>query len=208
MSASNTGRNVVHYTGNPNQDKHAANKYYVDYKSFSIGDLKQSTRSTDHYGWLICNGQAISRTEYSELFAIIGTAFGVGDGSTTFNVPDARGRVIGTIGTGTGLTARTLGQSTGAETHTLTTSEMPSHSHSITDPGHTHSYVNNVNNANVNNLTTQDGVADDADLVQTTGSSTTGITINSTGGGGAHNNMQPTLFAANVFIYAKTVLAN
>jgi len=207
MSASNTGRNVVHFTGTPNQDKHAANKYYVDYKSFSIGDLKQSTRTADHYGWLICNGQAISRTEYSELFAIIATSFGVGDGSTTFNVPDARGRVIGTIGTGTGLTARTLGQSTGAETHTLTVSEIPSHSHSITDPGHSHTYINQIGDQNTDNAFATEMAADQHDYDQTTGTSTTGITINSTGGGGAHNNMQPTLFAANVFIYAKTVLA-
>ena len=201
MSASNTGRNVVHYTGTPNQDKHAANKYYVDYKSFSIGDLKQSTRNTDHYGWLICNGQAISRTEYSELFAIIGTSFGVGNGSTTFNVPDARGRVIGTIGTGTGLTARTLGQSTGAETHTLTTSEMPSHTHTSNAVGNTLGLFTQ------NGLGTQAGGLDNTSGEPNLMQSPVALTIDSTGGGGSHNNMQPTLFAANVFIYAKTVLA-
>lgn len=168
-----------------------------------MGDIKYSCQESDHGCWLLCDGRSISRTEYSDLFEAIGTAFGVGNGSTTFNIPDARGRVLGAIGSGTGLTPRNLGDTVGAETHTLTTSEMPSHSHGVTDPGHAHSYSNNLNDQGVNTLTTQDSAADNADLGQTTGSSTTGITINNTGGGGAHNNMQPTEFIGNVFIFAK-----
>jgi microcystin-dependent protein len=168
-----------------------------------MGDIKYSCQESDHGCWLLCDGRSISRTEYSDLFEAIGTAFGVGNGSTTFNIPDARGRVLGAIGSGTGLTPRNLGDTVGAETHTLTTSEMPSHSHGVTDPGHAHSYSNNLNDQGVNTLTTQDSAADNADLGQTTGSSTTGITIDNTGGGGAHNNMQPTEFIGNVFIFAK-----
>jgi microcystin-dependent protein len=78
---------------------------------------------------------------------------------------------------------------------------MPSHSHTITDPGHTHSYTNNTNDQGVHTVTTQDTAADQADLGQTTSSSTTGITIDANGGGVAHNNMQPTLFIGNVFVY-------
>ena len=78
---------------------------------------------------------------------------------------------------------------------------MPSHNHGVTDPGHTHSYSNTPNDQNVSALIGEQA-ADQADASQTTGSSTTGITIQNTGGGGAHNNMQPTLFAANVFIFA------
>ena len=168
-----------------------------------MGDIKYSCQESDHGCWLLCDGRSISRTEYSDLFEAIGTAFGVGNGSTTFNIPDARGRVLGAIGSGTGLTPRSLGDTVGAETHTLTTSEMPSHSHGVTDPGHAHSYVNNTNDQNTDNAFASETAADQADLAQTTGSSTTGITINNTGGGGAHNNMQPTEFIGNVFIFAK-----
>ncbi len=166
------------------------------------GDIKYSILSDDHHGWLKCDGRAISREFYSQLFDTIGTSFGSGDGSTTFNLPDCRGRVLGVLGQGSGLTNRTIGNLVGAETHTLTISEMPSHNHSITDPGHTHSYINNTNNQNTDNAFASETAADDADLSKTTGSSTTGITINNTGGGDAHNNMQPTIFMTNIFIFA------
>jgi microcystin-dependent protein len=170
-------------------------------KPSHAGDIKYSIKNTDHDGWLICDGRNVSRSIYHELFNVIGTSFGSGDGSTTFTLPDCRGRVIGALGSGTGLTARTLGTSVGAETHTLAISEMPSHTHGITDPGHTHSYVNNTNNQSTDNAFATQTSADDSDLAATTGSSTTGITVNSAGGGNAHNNMQPTIFMAHVFIY-------
>lgn len=172
-----------------------------------MGDIKYSCQESDHGGWLLCDGRSLSRTEYSELFEKIGTAFGSSSG-TTFNLPDARGRVLGAIGSGSGLTTRSLGDTVGAETHTLTTSEMPSHNHGITDPGHTHSYINNTNNQNTDNALATETAADDADLTKTTGSSTTGITINNTGGGDAHNNMQPTEFIGNVFIFAQYIEYN
>jgi microcystin-dependent protein len=78
---------------------------------------------------------------------------------------------------------------------------MPVHSHGVTDPGHTHSYTNNTNDQTVSALPGE-VAADQTDLTATTVSSTTGITINNAGGGGAHNNMQPTLFIGNTFIFA------
>jgi microcystin-dependent protein len=88
-------------------------------------------------GWLLCAGQAVSRTAYAALFAVVGTTFGAGDGSTTFNVPDLRGRVPAgkddmngsaasrvTSG-GSGIAGATLGASGGAETVTLTAAQLP-----------------------------------------------------------------------------------
>src|SRR3990167_10544352 len=99
--------------------------------------------STPPNGWLLCNGDAISRTTYAPLFSHIGTAFGVGDGSTTFNVPDLRGRAPIGAGTGSGLTARTLAANVGTETVTISTAELASHthvqnSHNHTQDAHTH----------------------------------------------------------------------
>lgn len=88
-------------------------------------------------GWLLCNGQAVSRTAYADLFAVIGTTYGAGDGSTTFNLPDLRGRFplgqdnMGGVSadTVTNAQADVLGGTEGEENHTLTVDEMPNHTH-------------------------------------------------------------------------------
>jgi microcystin-dependent protein len=122
-------------------------------------------------GWLICDGSAVSRTTYATLFALISTTYGVGNGSTTFNLPNLKGRVI------VGFNAAesefdSLGETGGAKTHTLTTNEIPSH---------THSYI-----------FTNDG----SDGYYNTAGATHAIdnqaaTTGATGGGQAHNNLQP-----------------
>lgn len=89
--------------------------------------------------WLLCYGQAISRTTYANLFSALGTAYGVGNGSTTFNVPDLRGRVpLGKDDMGgasadrvTASEADNLGESEGAEDHVLTEAELASHKHEL-----------------------------------------------------------------------------
>ena len=142
-------------------------------------------------GYLLCYGQAISRTTYSRLFSAIGTTYGVGDGSTTFNIPDARGRVIAgkdnmggssanrlTNQSG-GLNGDTLGAVGGAETHTLATTEIPAHSHPVGYGG-----------AVAVNYGSQVGVRVD-------GANNT----SNTGGGGAHNNVQPTLILNKIIAY-------
>ena len=80
-------------------------------------------------GYLVCNGDAVSRSTYSVLFGLLGTNYGAGNSTTTFNLPDLRGRAPIGVGTGTGLTARALADTTGTETHALTEAQMPSHSH-------------------------------------------------------------------------------
>lgn len=79
-------------------------------------------------GWLLCDGAAVSRATYADLFALIGTTYGAGDGTSTFNVPNLKGRVaVGRDATQTEFDV--LGETGGAKTHTLTSAEMPSHSH-------------------------------------------------------------------------------
>ena len=63
-----------------------------------IGDIKASTKTANHGNWILCNGQAVSRSTYSDLFEIIGTSFGEGNGVTTFNVPDYRGKFLRGLG--------------------------------------------------------------------------------------------------------------
>lgn len=86
-------------------------------------------------GFVLCDGSAISRTTYANLFAILGTTWGAGNGTTTFNVPDLRGRAPIGAGTGSGLTARTLGANVGAETANIAhTHTVTAHNHQVTAP--------------------------------------------------------------------------
>lgn len=164
-------------------------------------------------GWLLCDGTAVSRTTYASLFTAIGTNFGVGNGSTTFNLPDLRGRSPIGAGTGSGLTARTLGTNYGAETHTLSTSELPSHTHSNTVSGgstgamsanasHSHSatksYWHNSGSAPYTfaggaSAIGLDTPTTDSKNLDHTHTFTPSISNASAGSGGAHANLHPVL---------------
>lgn len=131
-------------------------------------------------GYLLCYGQAVSRTTYADLFAVLSTTYGVGDGSTTFNLPDMRGRVpLGQDDMGgssanvvTAAAADTLGSTGGAETHTLSTGEMPAHTHNITlESSNTLGNYQPHRSGYTGTTYTQD--------------------TSSTGSSSAHNNMQP-----------------
>lgn len=100
-----------------------------------VGSVISYAGSSAPAGWLLCLGQAVSRTAYAELFAVIGTTYGSGDGSTTFRIPDGRGRgPMGYDGSDTSFDA--MGKTGGAKTHTLAVDEMPVHTH--TQNAHTH----------------------------------------------------------------------
>jgi microcystin-dependent protein len=175
--------------------------------SVPIGGVLPYTGTTaPNSNFVLPYGQAISRTTYSSYFSLVSTTFGSGDGSTTFNVPDLRGRVVaGADGMGGSSAGRltdavagidALGDAGGAQSHTLSTSEMPAHSHGVTDPGHNHGFSNNPFYGGSQTSTPASGGSvshpSNSQTVSIT-SNTTGISIQNNGGGGAHNNVQPTI---------------
>ena len=94
-----------------------------------IGTIVPFGSDTFPENWLLCDGSAVSRTTYQDLFNIIGTTYGAGDGFTTFNLPDLRGRV--SVGKSSDTEFDTLGETGGEKKHTLTIDEMPSHTHEL-----------------------------------------------------------------------------
>lgn len=97
-----------------------------------VGTMLEFAGTTPPDKYLLCDGQAVSRTDYAELFAIIGTMYGEGDGTTTFNVPDHKGRSA--IGLNTDDSDfDTLGKKGGSKTHTQTTEELATHRHNFAD---------------------------------------------------------------------------
>lgn len=131
--------------------------------------------------WLVCDGSSLLRADYPDLFAVIGTAYGASDVSH-FNIPDLRGITL--IGQGGGYT---LATQVGEATHTLTGAEMPGHTH--TDVGHVHTEITAI--AAIGAAITGVPVPSAIPGVGVTGSGSASLT--STGGDGAHNNMQPSL---------------
>lgn len=159
----------------------------------TVWDFAGSSAPT---GWLLCDGSAISRTTYAALFTAVGTTYGVGNGTTTFNIPDCRGRV--SVGkddmggssanrmtlAGSGITGTTLGSAGGEETHVMLNAEMPNHRHAISFTSQPPSTLTTVQGG---------GIIDVASSTHThtiTGNSN-GVTAISSGA--AHQNTQPSI---------------
>lgn len=172
------------------------------FATFPAGSVIAYAGTTAPAGWLLCQGQAISRTTYATLFGVVGTAYGAGNGSTTFNVPDLRGRTVAgkddmggaaanrLTGTDGGVDGLTLGAAGGAETHQLTELQMPLHGHpwyssyttqTTFQSKSTGGFPHSNNSAGVRNAYTG------------TPAAAQGQQIGGTGGNAAHNNVQPTL---------------
>lgn len=182
------GDALIINTSNP---KNAITKAMIDdisptYPGIEVGDYKRRAVSySPGLGWLLCDGQAVSRTTYSLLFNVIGTTFGVGDGSTTFNLPNATGRVSVTAGSGAGLTNRFVGDVFGEERTTLTEAQMPAHTHD-----YTYQYKQQEAPYGNQNRTVWEFVVNRT------------RTTTSAGGGQSHNNLQPSIVDGFLFIYA------
>lgn len=147
-------------------------------------------------GYLLCDGSAVSQATYADLFAVIGLTYG-DPGGGNFNLPDFCGRMVVGRGTGSGLTARALADSDGAETVTLDAATLGTHAHGITDPGHFHGGSGALNRlANGAGASTGWPTGTGATVGDTSfnnGDNDTTPAFANTGGGGSHNNMQPSL---------------
>lgn len=154
-----------------------------------VGSIFPYAGATAPTNYLLCYGQAISRATYSVLFSILSTTYGVGDGSTTFNLPDLRGRVIAALDNLGGVSANvvtdtdadTRGGTDGEEDHTLTTAEMPSHTHDLAGNVVITSIDENVSGWSSSGTPYANRSATEA-----------------TGGGTSHNTMQPTIFMSYI----------
>ena len=161
-----------------------------------IGEIQMFGFNFAPRGWATCDGQLLPIAQNSALFSLLGTTYG-GDGRTTFGLPDLRGRVAIHMGQGPGLSNRTIGSRSGSESETLGVNQIPSHSHvassvanAVTPAGNSNDAAGNfwADDAGVSSGTYHTGPANatmDAAAITTS--------VQSTGGGQAHNNMQPYL---------------
>ena len=182
--------------------KEKFNKLIDDLNNEGVGDTFPIGAITEYpvsesvpNNWLLCNGQAVSRIEYEELFEILGTTWGTGDGSTTFNLPNRAGLIAIGAGTHTDTNGDSktfvLGQEYGEYEHTLSIAEMPEHRHDFENGNGTSIYPATMRNGGSN------------ELEQISGSRTYDQLVNSKAGGSqSHNNIQPSI-ATNFIIKAR-----
>ncbi|MEL7604234.1 MAG: tail fiber protein [Bacillota bacterium] len=170
------------------------------------GEMTLWPGGTAPQGWLLCDGSPVSRTDYAALFAVIGTTYGGGDGSATFNIPNLKGRAV--VGQNTADTSfNTLGVTGGEKAHILTASEMPVHSHTLTvgsGGAHAHSirwyngeYISLSGSGSGDSSSgyrtgySSGTVYHSATLAASAGAHTHTASASNAGGGSGHNNMPP-----------------
>lgn len=195
-----------------------------------VGDTKTSGLGIDHLGWIKCDGRLLYVDQWRFLFDVIGYNFGSNVDRTQFRLPDPQGRVLGYLNpnTSNGLSVRGMGDTVGEEIHMLTIDEMPTHNHTgVTDSNGEHSHITNADGPKSENpggsgfgIIFSDGrfTSDGGGLDSTAGEPnllalTSSLVISPngqhahtfttlpSGGSNAHNNMQPTLFTGNMFMY-------
>jgi len=156
----------------------------IDLSSIPVGTTIEYSGTTTPAGFLDENGAAVSRTTYSDLFTAIGTTYGVGDGSTTFNLPNQQRRVVvGSGGTGTGTLGNAVGDIGGSETHSLTTAENAAHTHTV-------AFKNDSTAGGTVPYSSASG-----------GGVAANVSTTSSGSGAAHNNIQPSIIKMKCIKY-------
>jgi microcystin-dependent protein len=159
---------------NFNEAKSKVNAIVSEFNTALPGEIRGFGGSSAPTGWLICDGSAISRSAYSALFAVIGTSFGAGNGSTTFNIPDARGKVMCGYNS-TDANFNSIGKTGGGYTANLAhTHTVASHLHTVNSHAHT------VNSHAHGGITTYNGEHNHSVVTYGHAHAYSGITANST----------------------------
>jgi microcystin-dependent protein len=203
---------------------------FTAHQKASVGDIKFSAVNYSHLGWILCNGDLVNVADFEFLFNVIGYSFDLTQSGAQFRLPNPGGRVPGVIGSGnddntpTSSMTAYLGQSIGEYQHRLTIPEMPSHNHGVNgtvqistnkytsfattgvyDSGHTHGL--DIANNGINVAGSKDVVLSGGNDVNTASGNANIVDpghrheLNPAGTDAFHNNVQPTLFIGNMFIY-------
>ena len=171
----------------------------VEGGSLPVGSITLWSTDTPPIQWLECNGAAVGRTTYPALYRVIGTTYGTGDGSTTFNLPNTMGTTI----RGYKPTTFPLAATGGDDTPLLSANNIPAHAHTITDPGHNHTTIaaqqsNTGASGLVDRLCTQGPIVSDTKV--------TGITINDSITSGGSSLVQTAVNVTNSYLVLKYII--
>jgi len=184
----------VQYNGNRDDLIALLNNEYLNLPSSSTtpqtpmtGQVTQYAGATAPNGWTFCDGSMLDPSVETALFAVIGTTYG-GDGISNFALPDFRGRSAIGSGQGASLSSFSLGDSGGAESVTLTTAQMPSHSHNLRADSASGTVIGPAGHALANCQTFDNDFSENPTNVSMSADS-----IQDTGGGQSHENRSPYL---------------